>query len=116
MIREWRCGEQRSDDLSRRVRHDCDVGISNRLFRTIGEDALEVGKPGLYVLAVGPDERCGVQHWVVDTNLVTLAKEGLRKIDVRAFTEIVAVGLETEPQKRNAVSVPGHDSVDRFVD
>ena len=93
-----------------------DVGTGNGLLGAVGEDALEVRKLRLHVLAIGTDERRRVEDGVVDADLVPLAQQGLCQIDVGALAEIVATRLETQTEQGDPVALAGDDAVDGFVD
>src|SRR5271169_5605733 len=95
---------------------DRNVRTGDRLLGAVGENALEMRKPGFHVLAVGSDERRWIEDRVINAKLVALAQQRFCQIDVRALTEIVAAGLETEPEQGDPMTVSGNDAIDGFID
>ena len=116
MIRAGGESEQRLDDLRGRSGDERNVGAGNGLLRAVGEDALEVRKLGLHVLAIGADQGRGVEDGVVNADLVALAQQRFCQIDVGALAEVVAARLEAQIRAGRPEALAGDDAVDGFVD
>ena len=116
MMRDGGDSSSAAIDLFARMRDDGNVGSVKSFSRAVGEYAPEMRKLGLDVLAVGADERRGVDDGVVDADLVALAEQRFRQVDIRTLTQVVAVGLEAQSEQGDPMTLAGEDSVDGILD
>ena len=77
-----------------------DIGAAQHAFQVVREHRTNVRNHFLDVLAVGTDQAADGDVFVPDLDFTALSQQALDQLYLRAFAQVVRVGLEGQPQER----------------